>query len=166
MKITKVREIQTGKLDNSSSDDEYVYSVTQKIEHVSAVNENGPRANVIINDKVYNFLIDSGATTNILDERMYNKLGKPKLSTGKHPTLFPYGGGKPLSIMGRCELKVEKRNKIETDTFCIVEGNHGALLGYPLSKKLGLITIVNHISDPKTEYPKLFNGIGKYKGTH
>jgi hypothetical protein len=34
-----------------------------------------------------------------------------------------------------------------------------------LATTLGLVKIINQVSDPKTKYPKLFEGIGKYKRT-
>jgi hypothetical protein len=53
---------------------------------------------------------------------------------------------------------------INYDTFYVVEGNYGSLLGYPLATTLCLVKIINQVSDSKTKYPKLFEGIGKYKG--
>ena len=73
-------------------------------------------------------------------------------------------GGSPIKVMGQCELTVETKHSINYDTFYVVEGNHGSLLGYPLATKLGFVKIINQVSDPKTKYPKLFEGIGKYKG--
>ena len=66
--------------------------------------------------------------------------------------------------MGQCKLTVETKHSINYNTFYVVEGNYGSLLGYPLATTLGLVKIINQVSDPKTKYPKLFEGIGKYKG--
>ena len=33
-----------------------------------------------------------------------------------------------------------------------------------MATTLGLVKIINQVSDPKTKYPKLFEGIGKNKG--
>jgi hypothetical protein len=33
-----------------------------------------------------------------------------------------------------------------------------------LPTTLGIVKIINQVSDSKTKYPKLFEGIGKYKG--
>ena len=72
--------------------------------------------------------------------------------------------GVVVKVMGHCKLTVETKHSISYDIFYAVEGNHGSLLGYSLATKLGLVKIINQVSDPKTKYPKLFEGIGKYKG--
>jgi hypothetical protein len=66
--------------------------------------------------------------------------------------------------MGQCKLTVGTKHSINYDTFYVVEGNYGSILGYQLATTLGLVKIINQVSDPKTKYPKLFEGIGKYKG--
>ena len=74
-----------------------------------------------------------------------------------------YGGGSSIKVLGQCKLTVETKHSINYNTFYVVEGNYGSLLGYPLGTKLGLVKIINQVSDPKTKYPKLFEVIGKYK---
>lgn len=163
-----VREVQNNKVNKnfeSSSDEEYTYHIKHESEHVSVVGSKTPRVNICINNKHCNFLLDTGATVNLLDQKTYHKIGAPKMTKGNNPNLLPYGGGDPLKVMGKCQLNVESKNTIDCDTFYVVQGNHGALLGYPLASKLGLVKIINQITDPKVKYPKLFEGIGKYKGT-
>jgi hypothetical protein len=73
-------------------------------------------------------------------------------------------GGSSIKVIGQSKLTVETKHSINYDTFYVVEGNYGSILGYPLATTLGLVKIINQVSDPKTKYPKLFEGIGKYKG--
>ncbi|CAC5426706.1 unnamed protein product [Mytilus coruscus] len=164
----KVRDVQDNTDNNnyeSSSDEEYAYHIsmiTPSREHV--VGSKTPRPDIRINDKHCNFLLDTGATVNLLDQKTYHKIGAPKMKKGNNPNLLPYGGSDPLKFMGQCQLSVETKSTINCDTFYVVQGNHGVLLGYPLASKLGLVRIINQITDPKAKYPKLFEGIGKYKG--
>ncbi|CAC5406712.1 unnamed protein product [Mytilus coruscus] len=133
-------------------------------EHVSVVSSKTPRLNICIDDKHCNFLLDTGATVYFLDQKTYDKIVAPKMKKGNNPNLLPYGGSDPLKVMGQCQLCVETKNTIDCDTFYLVQGNHRVLLGYPLASKLGLVKIINQITDPKGKYPKLFESIGKYKG--
>jgi hypothetical protein len=52
--------------------------------------------------------------------------------------LLPYGGGSSIKVMGQCKLTLETKHSINYNTFYVVEGNYGSLLGYPLATKLGL----------------------------
>ena len=161
-----IKEVQTAHRDSvdSSSDEEYLYAVKQKTEHVSVISAKSPKIDIKVNDKPCNLLLDTGATVNLLDEKTHEKIGAPKLTKGKSPTLLPYGGSAPIKVVGQCELTVETNHSIDSDTFYVVKGNSGALLGYPLATKLGLVKIVNQIANPKAKFPELFDGIGKYKG--
>ena len=148
----------------SSSDEEYAYTIKKKTEHVSVVSKKTPKVNVTVTEKQCKFLLDTGATVSLLDQKTHDRIGAPKLTREKNPNLLPYGGGSSIKVMGQCKLTVETKHSINYNTFYVVEGNHGSLLGYPLATKLGLVKIINQVSDPKTKYPKLFEVIGKYKG--
>lgn len=131
---------------------------------MSVVSTKTPKVNVTVTEKQCKFLLDTGATVSLLDQKTHDRIGAPKLTREKNPNLLPYGGGSSIKVMGQCKLTVETKHSINYNTFYVVEGNYGSLLGYPLATKLGLVKIINQVSDPKTKYPKLFEVIGKYKG--
>ena len=108
-------------------------------------------------------MIDSGASVNILDEKAYAQIGSPKLSTKHLPKLLPYGGGKSITLKGKCNLTIEKNGKIEIATFHIVKGNNGSLLGYKTSCALHIVEIIHNIDTEHERFLELFNGIGKLK---
>ena len=47
----------------SSSDEEYAYTIKKKTEHVSVVSTKTPKVNVTVNEKQCKFLLDTGATS-------------------------------------------------------------------------------------------------------
>ena len=77
---------------DSSSDEEYAYTVRNHTEHVSVVSAKTPKVNIKVNNKLCTFLLDTGATVNLLDEEAYKKVGAPKLIKGKNPTLTIWRG--------------------------------------------------------------------------
>jgi hypothetical protein len=148
----------------SSSDEEYAYTIKKKTEHVSVVSTKTPKVNVTFTEKQCKFLLDTCATVSLLDQKTHDRIGAPKLTREKNPNLLPYGGGSSIKVMGQCKLTVETKHSINYNTFYVVEGNYGSLLECPLATNLGLVKIINQVCDPKTTYPKLFEVIGKHKG--
>ena len=120
-------------------------------------------------------LIDSGASCNIIDSKLweYLKADKNKCSSRKaNKQLFPYGSKKPLDVLGEftaelCLHKGSERRRIDID-FTVIQGEGHALLGYKSAKQLGILQI-NQV-DVKTanqdiyrNYDELFQGLGKLK---
>jgi hypothetical protein len=149
--------------ETESSDEEYTYSITEH--KVNAISTKLPMVKVKINDTRCRFLVDTGATVNILDEHTYRLVGTPKLQTRNRPKLQPYGGGRSLQILGTCKLGVETKETFGCHTFSVVKGNHGAILGFETASQLDLVKVVQQIKPATLEnkYAQLFEGIGKYK---
>jgi hypothetical protein len=80
-------------------------------------------------------------SVNLLDQKIHDRIGAPKITRGKNPNLLPYGDGSSIKVMGQCKLTVETKHSINYDTFYVVEGNHGSLLGYPLATNLVLLRL-------------------------
>lgn len=120
----------------SSDRDHYCYKVGKMGKHnTDSENHNtgkvkSPKVSVRINNVVTSILIDTGTSVNILDETLYQKLGKPRLMKGQSPTLYPYGGSKSLCVIWQCDTLVESKRKMQTHRFCVVKGNSGSLLGF------------------------------------
>ena len=70
-------------------------------EYTLAVQSDGkvPKIKVKVDTKPIEFVIDSGASVNIIDELTYRKLGVP-LSESKIK-LYAYGAKKPLCVIGK-----------------------------------------------------------------
>ena len=154
--------------DSDSSDEEYTYSITEHA--VNNVNSKLPQTRIKLNDVECTLLLDTGTTTNILDEATYKKIGTPKLHVKKknRPKLQPYGGGKTLKVLGSCKVVTETKGRYDNLTFHVVQGSFGALLGFAAATQLELVKIISNVTAQSLsdQYPALFKGIGKYnRGT-
>lgn len=145
---------------NDESDDDYCYSIRNVINNIKTTL---PEVSLKLDNVKASLLIDTGSTVNVIDEKMYNQLGKPKLQKGTKPSLYPYGNNSPLHVLGQCEIVLETKTQLQCHKFYVTKGNYGSLIGYPTAKALNLVKIIQNINDPTTKYPKLFEGIGKLK---
>ena len=127
------------------------------------------------------FLIDSGASVNILDFDTFNEI---KQKTGIKATstktrLFQYASNEPIRLIGSVQCLVEISHRLDVINFIIVEDKHaGNIIGRQTAEKLGLLKIgdqndtenIRTISNKRTfeeeifsQYPSAFNGVGKLK---
>lgn len=116
-------------------------------------------------------LIDSGATTNVVDENTWEKLKEEKIkcnSSKSDKKLYTYSSHEPLPVKGvfTCEVSIGKR--ATRAEFTVICGHGVPLLGKDTAIKLGVLKVgvdVATVTDVKTEikrqYPKLFEGVGK-----
>ena len=141
-----------------SSSDEYCYAVQE--ETVSAVR---PHATLMVEHVPITFLIDTGTTVNIIDETAYELLGKPALLTTRGSRLVPYGSAKPLQLLGRCNLSVERDGNTHSFVFNVVAGRYGCLLSCDAALALEIVQLTCAVADYKSRFPQLSKGIGKLK---
>ena len=145
-KYTPINDLKTSASrpmhDNSSasSNDEYCYGVHGK-------KTKTPFTVAKLDDVECRLMIDTGASVNILDENTYSQIGKPKLNKRDPIQLVPYGGGKPLTVMGRCAVMVETKRNVQCHEFHVVKGYNGTLLSCTTATELGLIEITNKVTD-------------------
>lgn len=176
----------TGKTqDNSSgSDDEFTFILTAQtnndcnnFKEITKTTK-GVVITARINNTDVKLTLDSGATTNILDNASFKRIRKNDDSIRLQPTsikIYPYNSQVPLPIRGKFEAKFRNGTTTTTATFYVVEGNSGSLLGYQTATELGLLHVnVNQTTNnsvpnaSKTsalvaQYKQLFTGIGKLK---
>ena len=158
----KVNEVTNSEL-QSGSEDEYNCNIKFK----SVGNSKSPKTEIMLNNSRIKATIDTGSSVNIIDEKAFVAIGKPRLQTKRLPKLIPYGGGQSLRVLGSCELTIEKNDKFMVDKFFLVKGNYGTLLGYETASALEVVKIVQpvHRSDSvESKYPGIYDGIGKLKG--
>ena len=128
-----------------------------------------PTSTLTLNGIKSEILLDTGASVNILDECTYEHIGKPALTKHVKPKLYPYGGGKPLNVIGKCVVTIETKSMIDCHDFYVVKGHHGSLIGFDTANQLKLIQINNlnasHSEQLKQKYPGIDVGIGKLKNT-
>lgn len=116
-------------------------------------------------------LIDSGATSNIVDECTWEMLKTKKIRCRSSLTdkkLYAYSSSEPLPVkwIFTCRRKIGKRST-QSD-FTEICGRGVPLLGKETAIKLGVLNVGVHIAavtDVKTlikqQYPRLFEGVGK-----
>ncbi|KAI8514170.1 hypothetical protein Bbelb_084940 [Branchiostoma belcheri] len=155
--------------DVSNSDDEYTFTVGN-----NPGRNKLPYREVKVGANKVNFLIDTGASINVIGEETHRKVGRPKL-TPCRTVIRPYGGGK-LPVKGKFQTVLESGSKITVADIYVIEGKkaNSNLLSYPTAVDLMLVEFkhsVNAIKADKAqqlehEYRDVFNnGIGKLKNT-
>ena len=118
------------------------------------------------------FLVDSGATCNVINSEIWNKLDKTgiqEISIDKK--LYAYGATSPLQIKRKisAEISCEESMKSVNADFMIIQGNHTPLLGRDTATELGILSIganvnvVNAKSEIVSKFPDIFSGLGKLK---
>ena len=117
-------------------------------------------------------MIDTGASTDIMDESTYKEFNKKCLTQMQTPTkrIFAYGDAQ-LTVLGKFPAHLCVEEKSIQSAIHVLKGNHGSLLSYKTACNLGLIDVkINHVQDHSCvsdelvrQHPKLFQGIGKLK---
>ena len=128
-----------------------------------------PIVKVKINDQPVKVLLDTGASTYILDKATYDKLSavKPIALTKSPVKIFAYGSQSPLPVVGKFDATIESKRNISVATIYVFEGSAGSLLSYNTANDLGLIKLSVNATNGKPfasdtlkeRFPKLFNGI-------
>jgi len=114
-------------------------------------------------------MIDTGASTDILDEAAFQKMNQtqPIKLTEDTCRMFAYGSQSQLRVLGKFDANIRANGKQVTSTVHILQGTHGSLLSFATANELGLVDIkVNNVttySNVIEQYPTVFQGIGKLK---
>lgn len=152
---------------DTESDEFYVFTASNS--HVSS---HLPYFNLSINDAPITVLADSGASINLIPMSHLDKM-KPKPHLEKCSTkVFSYASKTPVPIVGKFNAFVQSANQTCNTTFHAVENSDVALISWKTSQELGLLAHANIIQrtievklDMKSQYPKLFQGLGKLNDT-
>ena len=142
---------------SSSSDDEYAYAV-------EAGNKLSTKTQLRLNDSFdLTFLVDTGATVNIIDSKTYESLQHQiKLEPAK-TKIFAYGSATPLQLKGCFSAMIESKSRYTVSQFYVVDGSGGNLLSGKTAHELKLIQLVNKINETQTSDSK--NGTNDHKET-
>ena len=133
-----------------------------------------PKVSIQINETPLDIIVDTGASSDILDETTFaslNKEGDIQLQPpSKH--LCAYGSGQQLPVLGKFPANLSFKGNCITSMIHVLEGNHGSLLCFKSATELGIIEMhVNHVAPMLTVHeelcrvhPEFFWGIGNLKG--
>ena len=126
-----------------------------------------PEINTKINGIQMKMLIDTGASTDIIDEAFQKISRTQPVRLEDTCCIFAYGSQSRLSVLGKFKTNIGANGKQVTSTMHVLQGTHGSLLNFSTANKLGLVDvkISNVTSDSSliNQYPSVFQGIGKLK---
>ena len=89
-----------------------------------------PVTNVKENDVTVKMMIDTSASTDIIDKPTYQliKQATPLTVEPDSCQIFAYGSKSLLEALGKCTVNVKAKSKQKVTTFHILSGAHGSLL--------------------------------------
>ena len=153
------------------TEDEFAFVVSGKTQPELALNVGG-----VPNIK---FIIDSGASCNVIDRELWEtlKASKVKCESRKgQKKLFAYGSTEPLKVAGSFTACIQLGQQTHNAEFIVIEGKGQALLGRDTAMQLGILKITdpdslsaNVVEEENTgdmlfkTYEQCFQGIGKLK---
>ena len=142
--------VQAVHCDTSSSDEDYAFGVysspAQSVDNINQVahKKRGTVISAKILDVPIKLLIDSGASTNILDSKDFNKLKAKHSHINLTPSklrLYAYMQADPLPLLGTVDTVIETKHRYVVAKFCVLAGSSGFLLGHATVTELGLLKI-------------------------
>ena len=167
--------------EQSSSKYEANYSHVKQVQsftfYVNDVNtvqhSNHKLRSVTVDNCGISFIIDSGATTSIMDSSTYYKFFRDDVKLEPSPvSIYTYGSKVPIPILGVFYPTFTYRSNKTVGPLIVTKfDNAGCLLSETVSTQLGIIKMdhfVNIIADENIEnivnqFPELCNSIGKLK---
>ena len=137
-----INSIDTTTKDDNSSEEEYIFSVKNNP-------CKRPVAKLNIHGLPIEFIIDTGATVNLIEQRDFSPIqNKVKM----HPTsvkVYPYKSCKPLKILGTFSAQVKNSDNSDNAFFFVVPNDRklgASLLSFSTARNLGLIALTNRIA--------------------
>ena len=92
------------------------------------------------------FLIDTGATVDIIDANTFEKLRK-KVSLQKSTTkIYAYGFQTPLPLKGQFQATLESKKRYTVSQIYVIDGAGGNLLSAKTAQDLAFVQLANKIS--------------------
>ena len=128
-----------------------------------------PETNVEIDGVKMKMMIDTGASTDIIDEIAFEKIKQTRATQLEEDTcrIFAYGSQSRLAVLGKFDANIRANGKQIMTTVHVLERKHGSLLSFATASKLGLVDVkVNNVATDSSlieQYPSVFQGIGKLK---
>ena len=98
-----IREVHDETADNTSSDNSNDYALTIS----NKMKDKQPRTKIKINGVYFSFLIDTGASINLIDEEMFNKFKTKPVLKNVLMKIFAYEANTPVVIIGLFRTEIE-----------------------------------------------------------
>jgi len=151
---------------NDDEDDNHAFGL-QSADRICALN--GKTIDAKVGGIMLNFLIDSGASCNVIDEETwkYCKAKRIRCVSKINVTdkIYPYGQNKALELLGEFRGNLEIGDRKTRVTFLVMKGRGRALIGYDTAKELGILRIgleaTVNINEARYQNKEIFKRIGK-----
>ncbi|XP_022777877.1 uncharacterized protein LOC111319348, partial [Stylophora pistillata] len=152
----------------------YVRSERNEDEYAFTVNSatSPEKIDGTVGGVVVAMLIDSVASTNVIDKNLWLKLKQDKIkcvSRKSDKKLYAYGSKQPLNVLGTFSAQARVEGKEAEAEFVVINGEGAALLGRETAIKLGVLKLGTQIctvtcsETVMSDYKKIFEGMGKLK---
>ena len=173
-KPPKPRREEKTKGKNRKKSVRYVGSERDEDEYAFTVNSatSPGKIDVTVGGVVVAMLIDSGASTNVIDKNLCSKLKQDKIkcvSRKSDKKLYAYGSKQPLNVLGTFSALARVEGKEAEAEFVVINGEGAALLGRETAIQLGMLKLGNQICTVTSketimsDYKEIFEGVGKLK---
>ena len=114
-------------------------------------------------------VVDSGASTNVIDKHLWSKLKHEIecVSKKSNKKLYPYGSKQPLEVLGTFSALTKVGETVVSAEFVVIDGDGEALLGRETAVQLGVLQfgVPVYLLKSKEEilhdYKGIFEGVGK-----
>ena len=130
-----------------------------------------PKVSIKINEVTVDMIVDTGASTDILNEVTYCRINHRQNIKLQPSTkcLFAYGSESQLAILGKFDSTITFKDSHKVSTVHVLQGSHSSVLSYKTAIDLGVLDLyVHHTADTSAnheqlvhQYPNLFHGVGK-----
>ena len=164
-------EVTQPELSSSETDDEYLFTIHNTGKH--------PETTVIINGVPVKVIVDSGASVNVLNHAIVDRIKEKNANFRLTPSsvkIHAYGTEQPLDIAGQFTASISTSSGKSTEAIFFVSNSKSrCLLGFDSSTALDLLSVnLNNITiqheDSQvhtilTKHCKLFMGTGNLKNT-
>ena len=146
---------------SESSDEEYICMLGLKDGDGKV-----PKITVIVNGIPISMMVDTGASTIIMDEATFAKLQSIELQSTSS-RIFAYGSKSQLSVLGKFQANIEACGNAVNTTVHVVQGAYGSLMNYETAVSLGVVdirvTTIETGDQVAQKFPSVFQGIGNSK---
>lgn len=120
-----------------------------------------------LNDHSIKFVVDTGATVNIIIQETYDAMSNKPTLSGPGPMVFAYGSKTELPLLGKFTAQMVYKGIKLQDTILVTSTLSESLLCSKSAEALGLESTVYKVASSQNiqcAYPRLFEGLGKLQG--
>ena len=134
---------------------------------VTDINRSKWTVTLQVNETPLQFHIDTGAEVTVISEKDWKKIGKPPLLPADRKLRCP--DKHTMHVKGMLKVHLKSYSKEAEGEVYVVKELAKPLLGQPAIEQLHLLSRIGGVSgqlNPVTQFPALFEGLGKLEGPY